>query len=461
MTSSYAKLFTVELLHEYFLNRQCIDLDIVPAGDCLEISKRMNIQWRNTENQLIAFIRENEVQEPFINTPPAKFYRKYYNGTVFRFYLKLRNPAFFNYTNINFSYTAKKKFYFSNLAKNEENGLLYLTAPVEEYAAGKDYLPGNIVRDPASGNLYEAIKKNSSTKKTKLTDGSTWAPKGLLHLSKSIEDYATGKTYSPGGLVKEPGTDNVFEAIKKYSGTNVKDLKDPSLWVPRGQGQLQYPTDNDLIDYGNNNYIFQVSAPINQADISVFGFNFNAAKPDYDLPILEKETRKFPNPVTHVNINLSGLTPGRYEVHVNDDIKTIYYDPFLNAGNLIGVIDIFNHISGKDDYSLLDNDEKIRNVKYNIQFPNRRVLWKYIRKDGKAKSITDTGDTGYLFKLNGEEFVSAGPIPLSESVLKTLKLDFNSKDFSMHPLPNPTVQRLGKFTQDDYDYLCSEIFLNY
>ena len=110
---------------------------------------------------------------------------------------------------------------------------------------------------------------------------------------------------------------------------------------------------------------------------------------------------------------------------------------------------------------MLTDEEKLKNITYNIQFSNRRVLWKYIRKDGKAKSITDTGETGYVFKLNGEEFISGNPIPLSEGVLKTLKLEFNSKDFNIHPLPNPGTDHLGKFHQNDYDYLCSEAYLNY
>jgi hypothetical protein len=462
MTYSYSKLFTIEILHEYFLNGKCRDLEIIPASDSKSILKQMNVQLRNIENQLFAIIKDNGADGPFINpTTSDKFYHNTYDKTVLRFYLRLNNSLFFHYSNLNFSYNSNQKFYFSNLAANDQNGFLNLSTPVEEYAAGTNYIPGDLVADPDTKNVFEAIKKNSSTKKAKLTDPSVWAPKGLLNSSIIVNDFSAGKTYHAGDLAREPGKSKIYEAIKKYTSNNVKELSDPLLWISRGEGQLQYPTDNDLVNSCGDNYVFIVSAPITIANIAVCGFNFDAGNPAYNVPVLKQETRSFKSSVKQVNINLSGLRPGKYQITVNKETQMIYYDPVLNAGNILGVIEIFNHLTGKDDYSLLDDNEKIKNVKYCIRFPNRRVLWKYIRKDGKAKSISDTGDTGYVFNLDGEEFVSATPIPLSESIVKTLKLDFNSKDFSMHPLPNPSVQRLGKFVQNDYDYFCSEVYLNY
>ena len=462
MTYSFSKLFTIEFLHEYFLNGKCNDLEIVPASDCKISLKQMSIQLRNIENELVAIMKDNGANGPFINTAASdKYYHSNYDKTVLRFYLRINNPLFFHYSNLNFSYNSNQRFYFSNLAANNESGILNLSTPVSEYAAGTNYVPGDLVTDPATKNVFEAIKKNSATKKTKLTDTSVWAPKGLLYSSMSVNDFSAATTYSPGDLAREPGKSKVYEALKRYTSSSVKDLTDPLLWISRGEGQLQYPTSNDLVTTCADNYVFVVSTPITSADIAVFGFNFDAGNPAYDVAVLNPETRTLTNPVMQVNVTLSGLNPGKYQIRVNQEIQIVYYDPFLNAGNILGVIEIFNHLPGKDDYSLLDDNENIKNIKYSICFANRRVLWKYIRKDGKAISVSDTGDTAYVFNLNGEEFVSAAPIPLSENVLKTLKLDFNSKDFSMQALPNPSVQRLGKFLQNDFNYFCSEIFLNY
>lgn len=460
MTSSYSKLFSIDLLHEYFLNRKCSGLQIVPAADCSILAKNMGLLFRNGENGLLAFIKDNEQNGPFINTGAELFFRKFYGNTVLRFYVMMTSDQFLNYTNIEAVKGLGKRFYFSNLSLNAENGMRYLTAPIKDFATGTQYLPGDFAKDPASGQVFEAIKKQIPKKKNQLTDEQFWAPKGLLHLTGKIEDYKSGKFYQVGALVKNPASDEVYESLTKHLAGSKTALNDSSVWMPRGQGKLQYVNNNDLIEYSNGNYIFEVDEPVKKAEISLLSFNYNAAKPAYDLVGNEKKTLNFKDPVNHINVNLSSLAPGKYAIKINKETRLIYYDPQM-PGRVLGVVEIFNHLPEKDPFSLLTDKEKLKNVDYQLQFATRRVLWKYIRKDGKASSISDTGDTGYVFNLDGNAFVSATPIPLSQSVLKTLKLDFSTKDFSMSPLPNPGVQRLGRCTQDEYDYLCSEIFLNY
>jgi hypothetical protein len=460
MTLNYSILFTIELLHEYFSNQKCTGLEIVPADDCRKVSKSLDMQWRYIDNRLIALIRENERNGPFVNSYENKFYRKFYGQTVFRFYIKLTNPLFFNYTNIESLTGTKKKFYFSNLANNKENGICYLTKPVKEFTAGATYLPGDLVKDSANGNVFESIKKHVAPKKAKFSDAALWIPKGLLHLPKKIENYTAGKSYMQGDLVKKSDTRDIYQALKKNTGGKSEELNDTALWAFRGEGQLQYPSENDISEFSAGTYIFSLSAKLTKATVSVFKFNCNAAKPAYDVPAIPVTELRFNEPVEKVNIDLSKLDAGMYEIKVNDQSKLVYYDPQLRAGNIIGVIEIYNHLTGKDDYALLTDDEKINGTKYHIHFANRSVLWKYIRKDGKARSITDTAEK-YTFKLNGDEFVSEIPIPLSETVIKTLKLEFKTNDFPQFPLPNPGINHLGKCTQDDYDYLCSAIQLNY
>lgn len=462
MNLSYSKFFSIELLHEYFASMKCNDLEIIPAEDCRNISKQMNIQWRTTENLMQALIRVNDDQEPFINTPQNKAYRKYYSHTVFRFYIKLKNTDFLNYTNIDLTaFGAGKKLYFSNLANNKEGGKLYLSMPVKEHVPGKTYVPGKLVKDSVSGHVFEAIKKHSSKKKSQLTDTSIWVPKGLLHLPKEVEDHAIGKMYFVGDLARKPATDEVYESNRKHTSTGEDELGDKSLWLSRGQGVIQYPTGSDMPEFTSASYSFTVPAPVTKAEISVFGFNYDVENPAYDHQVGVTENRQFEKPANQVMVDLSALGAGKYQIKVNKETKTVYHDPLLHAGNIIGVIEVFNHLPGTNDYTLLTDDEKIKYTQYVIHFPNRRVLWKYVRKDGKAQSITDSGDTQYGFSLEGDDFISTTPIPLSESVCKTLKLEFNTKDYRLFPLPNPPVQRLAKYTQHDYDYLCSEVYLNY
>lgn len=449
------------MLHEYFQNQQCNVLQLLPTADCLALSKNLNIQWRSVENRLTGMIKESGENEPFVNGPSQKWFRKYYGDKVFRFYIKLKDPSFLNYTNVDLaSAEARKVFYFNNLSKNRVGGKSYLSAPIKEYSLNKTYLPGNLVRDAASGNIFEAIKKHILKKKTSLTDQSLWIQKGLLHLAKPVEDHAAGKAYNEGDFVRKAGTDSVFEATKRHTSVDDADLNNNSLWLARDQGLLQYPTENDALDLTAGSYQFAMPSAIKKAEITISAFNYDPANPAYDKPILTV-TRNFEKDASQVGIDFSGLKPGKYQVAVNKETRFVYFDPFVSPANTFGVIEIFNHLPGLDDYALLTDEEKLKSARYTIHFPFRRVLWKYVRKDGKAQTITDVGETGYVFNLDGDNFISAIPLPLSEAVCKTLKLEFNTKDFRMFPLPNPQVNRLGRYNQNDFDYFCSEVYLNY
>ncbi len=461
MNLNYDILFSIELLHEYFSNHKCNDLEIIPANDCLAMFTKMNIHWRKKENGLTGLIKVNDLKEPFINIPPNIQYRKQFGKNIFRFYVALKNPLFLNYTNIELSGLRRKKFYFSNTAKNNETEVRYLTAPIKHYALNIDYVPGNLANDPATGKVFEAIKKHTSKKKTGLTDAGLWMPKGALKLSKAVKDHIIGKHYVAADMVKKNGTEDSFVAVKQHTSKTDAELEDSSLWKPFEQARTQYTTENDLVEYSSGNFDFPMSAPVNKVTITIYGFNYDVEKPAYNLPVTEAEHRNFEKPVLKVNLDLSTLQPGKYEIRINKEIKVVYFDPLLNSGTMLGVIEIFNHLDGKDDYSLLTDDEKLKNTKFRIQFANRKVLWKYTRKDSKADSISDIGENAYVFNLHGDNFVSATPIPLSEDVLKTLKLEFNTKDFRLFPLPNPQINRLATYRQDDYDYLCSELHLSY
>jgi hypothetical protein len=461
MTANYSTFFSIQLFHEYFLSGKCEGIEIVPTEDCRAIARKMDLLFRFSGDRLVALIKENDLHQPFVNIPPSRYFRKYHSNAVFRFYITIRNPLFLNFTNIDYSYNTGRKFYFSNLSGNHHQGVLHLTRPVSQYAPGTTYLPGALVSDPETGNVYEAIVRWASKKKKPFSDLSSWTPRDLLHASKPIEEQIISKNYLNGDLVRRPGSNDIYEAAKKHVSKSEAELDDTGLWHSRGQGQLQFVTGDDSIEYCNGNFFFNLPAPVTHADIVISGFNYNSAAPAFDVPVVEKNSIDFKDATAEVPVRLSSLDPGKYQITVNNETKLIYYDRQLTEGNILGVIEIFNHLPGTDQFSLLDDDEKIKNVLFSIQFPNRRVLWRYKPKDGKAKSITDTGDTGLVFRLLGDDFVSERPIPLSQNVVKTLKLDFNTADFSLFPLPNPAITRLAKCNYNDIDYLCTDVYLNY
>ncbi|WP_162915466.1 hypothetical protein [Paraflavitalea soli] len=409
INQQHAPFFTVSFLHDYFTSKKCGDVEVVPATDCLALFKGLNLQWRNTASEFRTWILINELGGPFINNPLAtppddKVYRKYYEQSIFRLYLKSRNNLFSNYTNI--SPVNGKKYYFSNVANNKRGSVLFA--------------------------------------------------------SKAIADHANATNYVPGTMVMKPGTDNVFEAITKHTSVAVADLNDTSKWEPLSAAA--YPTANDQVECSTSGqYTLALPAPVPRAEIAIYAFDFNPVTPGFTIAVGEKEIQYFNvgEEQSAIPVKLSHLKPGRYKITVNATSREVYYDPALQDESILGIMEIFNHLPAANTYAFLNAAEIIQPKQYTIQFPARRVLWKYTRKDARALSLTDTGGTAYAFSLLSNDFVSQKPIPLAEAAVTTLVLTFNPPDFKLTAVPNPPFNRLGKYTQAGYDYLCSEMFLNY
>ena len=216
MDTNYQILFTIQLLHEYFLDEKNVDVEFIVAKESHSLAKGAGILFRKIGNKFIALIRENDLHEPFINVPPAKRFRSSMGKDIFRIYLKIKNPDFNNYTNINAG--NRQVAYFSNLA-------------------------GNRVDNPAPAPPF-------------------------LYLSKRISDQSIGKEYLPGDFVMEPATQNVFESIKKHNSASVSELTDTSLWLPRQSNQ--FPSGGDMTSFAGDIFQFPLSSPVSQATSRVF-----------------------------------------------------------------------------------------------------------------------------------------------------------------------------------------------
>jgi hypothetical protein len=469
MRADYHHLFRLQLLHEYFRDLRPPHLAVAPSDDCLQLLKGAHMLWQKGDSSYLALIQENGLGEPFTNTiaddgSSEKSYRTAYGKNIFRFYIKHTNHAFANYTSLDLGVSRNQLFYFSNLAANKRNNFLFLSRKTEDHAAGRNYDPGDLVMAPGSDNVFECIRKHTSTAGS-LSNNTFWAARGLRFLRKPPKVFTSGTLYLPGDLVLQPvsgtGTPlNVFESLTRHVGGAASELGNTSLWMARGQGQVQYAGAPDQIACTAGSYQVQLPAPVQQATVTVHAFNFNAAAPAYDVPVASF-VQELPAASSIVTIQLGTLKPGKYRIQVNSSSVFVYYDPRLLQPGIIGVVEIFNHLPAANAYAFLDAAEKFRNPNYVIFFPARRVLWKYIPKDSRAQSVIDSGTTGFSFTMQGDGFVSNVPILLSEEILSTLELRFSGDDFKMQSLPNPVVSRLGKCTQNGFDYLCSEMYLNY
>ena len=95
MNLVYKYLFTVELLHHYYRDGKCPDFEIVPTEDCLQQLRDSHLIWRFINNKLFVGI-EIDPADAKESTPALALA----DGIVLRFYLKLKNAAFINFTNL-------------------------------------------------------------------------------------------------------------------------------------------------------------------------------------------------------------------------------------------------------------------------------------------------------------------------------------------------------------------------
>lgn len=401
MDINYEIFFSIELLHEYFTSGITTDLVFVPSEDCLHLFNRMDVQWRQLDNRMVGFIRVNDLNEPYTNIS-SKNFRASFGQKVFRIYLVSKNSSFLNFTNLPTPVPANI-LYFSNLSAN----------PV----AGKN------------------------------------------QLTRKLNDFAAAQPYLPGNLVLKPATLEVFESLTGYTSGTVADLGDPTRWATKGINA--YPGPLDQIESTSGVYLFPLPAGTLSVVVQIFGFNYSTAIPDYDQLLAGPTTVYFDKPPDSYSVPLDGLPAGKYKVQVNATTKMIYYDPQVSASGAFAVIELFNHLPDTDGYAMLSPVETVRGESYTLQFANRRVLWKFVRRDATAITLSDTGATAYSFVLNTDAFVSAIPIPLQETGISSLKLAFTPGHFDLAPLPSPSPARLVGFTQGGTNYLCAEMYLNY
>lgn len=462
MNIHYSILFSIELLHEYYSNGRTTDVVLVPTADTEALFRKMRIRWRQAGSRYLAFIEAREkspgVYVPAINTPTQNFFRQSFGKSVVRFALVQQNNLFANVTNL--SLQNGRRYVFSNRSANQLGGALFLSAPVTAFATSREYLPGNLAMRTSNGQVFEVLTKHSSTSASQLNNKTLWQPKGLRFLGRPLKKFTVGETYQQGEWVTGAGN-KVFEAARNTTATAASEINNTALWKERGEGERQYPTGNDLLAYSTGHYRFSLAVPASTITINVFGFNYNEAAPAFDQKAANTTVLEFTSLQQEVTVNLTSLPPGRYLVDVNGEKNEVYYDPALGSGNVLGVVEIYNHLPGNNDFSFLTAAEEIRQRDYVLHFPARSVLWKYNRKDSRANAITDTGDTGYAFTLQGNAFVSNRPILLSQDAVETLELSFTDTASKLAPLPNPSAGRLGRTQQADFAYLSAELFLNY
>lgn len=291
-----------------------------------------------------------------------------------------------------------------------------------------------------------------------------------LHLSKQVAEYDDAATYNPGDLVDDGGG-TVYECIQHTTGGN--DTGETDFWFQRGTEQ--YVSSGDMMHCIGSVNRFKTAAPATKFTIQVFGLN--TATNQYTLPVtITKSTVTSDVATNEVQVDLSQLSPGRYTVRVNAEEFDVFVDDAVIYRNLFGVIEIFTHLPATSDFSLLDNNGKVKDtlvagnlqwLRYQVRFANRLAFWKYITPRKGVKAIKDKTNT-YQFVQSPplpavpDYFQSHLPIPIRETpVVYDLELNNPVSDEPpAAPNPDPNITGMLSRKEPGKDYYCT-IYLNY
>ncbi len=411
---TYKRLFTVEILHDYFLNQGSTpfeDLDpakkqsvkkkydirnalqVSPTLETEQIMRDHNLLYRQNARGFFVGARLDEValnsglQKPLI---PLE--------TPFRltFGLAFGSPYFLNYTSLPLLASGYEPYFFSNRAGND----VHLSKPIAAYDSAVAYQAGDLHVDDVTTptQIFEALRN-------------------------------TG----PGGRV---GADWMAAAVVQPYAT-------------RSDLQPIYPS------------IFQIDvSAASQPSVNV---EIRAAG-EAD-PVLVQPATGLPT-VTQFSVDLRTLIPGVYDLTVKDGggsiIETDRSGPFLLDDELFAVR-VFGVIQIEHDPSVSDEelhlvdlaDQTLRSPTFTLGFKNRSTFWRYIFNSdqtpaglGEFEPDPLPGDDA---ATETRRFKTTSVKPLTEAVEELTKFD------TTELLPNPSVNLVKPDRTDKQIY--SETFL--
>lgn len=323
-------------------------------------------------------------------------------GLQLTFMLQLTAPLFFNYTNLPLSWPSGNIYHFTNRNNNSSNSRNFLSLPTP-YSNTTTYNIGDIALN-ATGTVFEAIRTIMGT---------------------------------------PPPADGVLSASW--------------LQVDVPAARNRYVSGADEVQWLSSLSSWNLTTPAASVVLNVWGYDLVAR--DYTQVVLS-QTLNFPQPVSSFNLDLSSLTPGRYQLGINGTQQAIYVNDELAGTGTFAVIDIFQEASLPAGYQLLDGSGNLLSPVYSVFFLNRATIWKYTLNSNPISGITDNAGV-YQFTVSSpvsSTAFSATPIPLNEKALN-LQLTVGTQNYS--PIECPSPARISSTVQNGDFYGCSEVFLNY
>jgi hypothetical protein len=233
MNLKYAILFSVELMHDYYIDQRSNDFVVVPTAETAVLMRNLGMVYKYAGNQLYVLIKVDATTGlPLIPLDPSK---------NFVFAMALDHVHFYNFTNLTYSPSAPQRYYFSNTNQNQSGTDLLLQSPIKIYNNGTNYAIGDLVATNTN-NVYEALKPGSGNA---LTNADAWLSRNKTQYVNAL-DLITVTPFI-ASIAVTPATNFVVKVFGLNSGGTAYDqqvLDDINLTYDTLQGTVQLRLEN-------------------------------------------------------------------------------------------------------------------------------------------------------------------------------------------------------------------------
>jgi hypothetical protein len=405
--SRYQPLFSVDIAHDYFLNRgeavfeananadRATLSSLYAVSDYLEIApdqrtvstlagQKMLFKATGTGFTVAVQLDPSTTAlRPFIPAPA---------NLNLTFALRLADRRFDNYTELG---PVTTEFYrLGNDSQNHTAGVNFLSMPIPAFSATRAYVAGEVRAEIAGStfNLFLALRDT----------GPAAAPVAADWRRIPADTYNAATTYKTGDIVLS--SNQIYRALVDGPGTDLTKVTDWQPVVPLGN---QYVTVNDAIQAIPALFSPDISdLALGQATVRVF-------RPGSAVAVTEQTFAVAQGTLSQVQIDLRGIAPGRYTVAIFDSTgtsvrQTMYYlSSQAIMENWFGVIEIG---IGAADYALFNPDGTLRAPRFTVRFLNRATRWRYIFP---AAQMAGTGADVALQTGSNSILVTPDPRPLT------------------------------------------------
>lgn len=453
VTVKYKILFSIDVLHHYFLDngRQHFEslsadekvkrlgnyhigtfLELVPTSECQILMRNLQLIYKNTATGVIVGTRTTEAEDrPILEIP---------NDAKFTFILKLRDGYFYNTTNLSLNIDRNKVYFFSNLGQTSAETLNLSKAPTT-FQGGSTYESGKFVLS-ANGRELFTINKNTSN-----------AANADLDKDIVADSFANNEDYEKGDVIIRTigGIDQLFEA--KIDDPNDTPADAPGNgWKKLRDLPLNYVNNNDRIAIQNK--LFNFTLPNNTINATAELSRLDSGGSTLvQSDSIQAGTLQF-------QLDWRNQSPGRYTLKItnddlpnNDPAKVIHQENFylidpMVYNNAFGIIDIHANRSDTNTYALLANDGSFQSTEnqFIIRFKNRATIWRYIFSgsqslQGNTELSVENGDDKILVTKEMHPLTANGGIALQ---------------LGDRRLPNASAKMIKPEPENNY----SEIFIH-